>query len=76
MGQASFISRSPSGVKLMVAMDDFISSFIFMNMEQLATTAVTCHVPANCSRMLPVEFGKATGTCHLPEGTCHKICRT
>ena len=67
-GQTSCIARSPSGVKLMAVMDNFIPSFIFRNTEQLETAAVTYHTPANCSRTSPVGFGKATGTCHLPAG--------
>lgn len=67
-GQTNFMAMSPSGMKLMMTMDDFIPSFIFRKMEQLEAMAVTCHIPANCTRTSPVEFGKAVGTCHLPAG--------
>lgn len=63
-GQTNFMVRSPSGMKLTMAMDDFIPSFIFRKMEQLDAMAVTCHTPANCSRTSPVEFGKAVRDLH------------
>lgn len=61
-GQTNFMARSPSGMKLMMAMGDFIPSFIFRKMEQLEAMAVTYHTPANCSRTSLVEFGKVVGT--------------
>lgn len=62
-GQTNVIARSPSGMKLMMATDDFIPFFIFRKVEQLEAMAVTYHTPANCSRTSPVEFGKVVGTC-------------
>lgn len=67
-GQINFRARSPSGMKLMIAMDDFIPSFIFRKMEQLEAMAVTCHTPANCSRTSPAEFGSYGD---LPRGPAH-----
>lgn len=67
-GQINFRTRSPSGMKLMIAMDDFIPSFIFRKMEQLEAMAVTCHTPANCSRTSPAEFGSYGD---LPRGPAH-----
>lgn len=61
-GKTNFMARSPSGVKLTMAMDDFIPSFIVRKTEQLEAMAVTCHSPANCSGTLPGEFGKVVGT--------------
>lgn len=61
-GQTNSMARSPSGMKLTVTVDDFISSFIFRKMEQLEAMAVTCHTPANCSRTSPVGFEKDVGT--------------
>lgn len=72
-GQTNFTARFPSGMKLMMAMDDFIPFFIFSKTEQLEAMAVTYHTPANCNRTLPVEFGKLWGparrTCTPPWGT-------
>lgn len=69
-GQINFRARSPSGMKLMIAMDDFIPSFIFRKMEQLEAMAVTCHTPANCSRTSPAEFGSYGD---LPRGPAHLL---
>lgn len=64
-GQRSFTARCPSGRALTVMMADFISSFIFRNMEQLETAATPCHVPANCSRASQRGLGKPRGPATL-----------
>lgn len=69
-GQASFIARFPSGVKLMVTIGDFIPSFIFRYTEQLEAAAEKYHFPANCRTS---QGWERHGDLTPMRGTCHPL---